>query len=313
MSDEIYQYLSPLGEIFSTNPTKPLYHYTSVQGLSGIVEKKKLWATDARYLNDSSEVSYIASIADELLSIESVIRQHQQEDIRVLQVSLDEWRTSQSRLGGVFVSSLSENQNQLSQWRGYCPPGAGVSIGFDSVELHTSLVPRKVVTVKVLYDLDKQKRIVEGILSYLLDGDVPDAYQGATRTESLQEELHLLLSIAGPVLKHPGFHEEAEWRLIYSEKVFSQLFRYMSDCEPQLFPDPIPSLPVQYRARGTQLVPYVALPLVAHEQDVLDFDSICTGPGTDPVFFEETLKDFLHSKDVAVKRFVPSGIPLRVS
>ena len=32
-----------------------LYHYTTLEGLTGILEHRCLWATHYRYLNDSSE------------------------------------------------------------------------------------------------------------------------------------------------------------------------------------------------------------------------------------------------------------------
>ena len=34
-----------------------LWHYTNLAGLIGIVERRKLWATDLRYLNDSTELA----------------------------------------------------------------------------------------------------------------------------------------------------------------------------------------------------------------------------------------------------------------
>jgi hypothetical protein len=36
---------------------------------------------------------------------------------------------------GIYIFSLSARENMLSQWRGYCPDGAGFSIGFDSRKL----------------------------------------------------------------------------------------------------------------------------------------------------------------------------------
>jgi hypothetical protein len=47
-------------------PTK-LYHYTGLQGLSGILQSNTLWATDFRNLNDSSELVYGAGILCEEL------------------------------------------------------------------------------------------------------------------------------------------------------------------------------------------------------------------------------------------------------
>lgn len=46
-------------EWLKTIPLPPvLYHYTTQTGLLGILQGNCLWATDSRYLSDSSEYSY---------------------------------------------------------------------------------------------------------------------------------------------------------------------------------------------------------------------------------------------------------------
>jgi len=44
-----------------------LYHYTTAEGLRGIVESHELWATAAYYLNDSAEVAYGCKVVSEAL------------------------------------------------------------------------------------------------------------------------------------------------------------------------------------------------------------------------------------------------------
>lgn len=52
-----------------------LYHYTAVDGLHGILEDKQLWATHARYLNDTQEFTYgLDIILDELTRILDEVR-----------------------------------------------------------------------------------------------------------------------------------------------------------------------------------------------------------------------------------------------
>ena len=47
---------------FEANQQKPdsglLYHYTTAEGLKGIIENDEIWATSAYYLNDSAEILY---------------------------------------------------------------------------------------------------------------------------------------------------------------------------------------------------------------------------------------------------------------
>lgn len=50
--------INSVGELFSSEPPQRLYHYTTAEGLRGIVESKILWATDVRYLNDPLEFNH---------------------------------------------------------------------------------------------------------------------------------------------------------------------------------------------------------------------------------------------------------------
>lgn len=51
-----------------SNLPKHLYHYTTLEGLKGIISSNALWATHYKYLNDSSEVDYARSIISEALA-----------------------------------------------------------------------------------------------------------------------------------------------------------------------------------------------------------------------------------------------------
>ncbi|MDD4957648.1 MAG: DUF2971 domain-containing protein [Candidatus Omnitrophica bacterium] len=44
-----------------------LWHYTTLEGLKGIIESNCLWATDYRHLNDSSELNYARGVLQEEL------------------------------------------------------------------------------------------------------------------------------------------------------------------------------------------------------------------------------------------------------
>jgi len=44
-----------------------LWHYTTLEGLMGILKSQRLWATDYRHLNDSSELEYAKSILEDEL------------------------------------------------------------------------------------------------------------------------------------------------------------------------------------------------------------------------------------------------------
>src|SRR5947209_2490740 len=45
-----------------------LFHYTTSEGLRGIIETNCIWATAATYLNDASEIAYGYTVLDEVIS-----------------------------------------------------------------------------------------------------------------------------------------------------------------------------------------------------------------------------------------------------
>src|SRR5215472_6382632 len=46
-------------QLYSGEPQRTLYHYTSLTGLKGIVEQRNFWVSDIRYLNDSEELRHL--------------------------------------------------------------------------------------------------------------------------------------------------------------------------------------------------------------------------------------------------------------
>ena len=47
---------SIISEILDTKVPKSLFHYTSSDGLMGIIRSNKIWTTKIHYLNDKSEI-----------------------------------------------------------------------------------------------------------------------------------------------------------------------------------------------------------------------------------------------------------------
>ena len=310
MADDDGETLASIAKMFSTNPVAPLFLYTDIKGLLGIAESKEIWATDARILNDRSELEYVADITEKIINIRMFTEPESREELRQLKETLQVWRPTHSRPGAIYVCSFSESGNQLSQWRGYCPKGGGISIGFDAVDLHTSMLPRGAITVKVCYKPEEQEAAVKGMLSYLLYGDLSPIYQEASRSESAKDVFTEMLSIVAPVLKHPAFSEEAEWRLIYS-KQYASIFRSMAAAHPEMLPENLPVWRTRYREALQMLVPYVALPLTEPNES-LCIDSVTCGPSPDEALFEETVRGYLDAIGVRVGTYRRSGIPLRL-
>lgn len=54
----IEDYLQDYKVVSKLNNEKILYHYTSVEGIFGILNNNKIWATNMFFLNDISEFKY---------------------------------------------------------------------------------------------------------------------------------------------------------------------------------------------------------------------------------------------------------------
>src|SRR5215213_3016940 len=46
-----------------------LYHYTTAQGLLGILTSKSFWATDLNFQNDAMELKYASNLINEILDV----------------------------------------------------------------------------------------------------------------------------------------------------------------------------------------------------------------------------------------------------
>lgn len=193
-----------------------LYHYTSFNALSGILKERSLWATDLRFVNDSTEFRH----ATDMLSTEIEHR------LQVADVSAGESQdlnSLKSRLVRVepppaYVFSMSKEKNDLSQWRAYSGAG-GVAIGFDRDEL--AAVAKGFELVECEYRPDKQRELIAGFVddsmgvidaarSRLSEQEIHDPATGVFNTKIRPRFTRLAVT-----LKHPDFAAEKETRLAH--------------------------------------------------------------------------------------------------
>src|SRR4030067_1963071 len=57
-----------IDDILETHPQTILYHYTSLNGLLGIVKSRSLWASNIFYFNDASEITYARDILKRVIT-----------------------------------------------------------------------------------------------------------------------------------------------------------------------------------------------------------------------------------------------------
>ena len=148
-------------------PPEVLYHYTSAEGLLGIVQSGEIWSTNVLYLNDSSELSHATEVLRSELDATPL---QLQPNAGTFSMSIPVY--SHDLALDHFVASFCEGSDLLSQWCGY-GTGAGYAIGFlsgglESVAARTANSVRGACTLrKVTYGLDQQKQLIRSRIAVL--------------------------------------------------------------------------------------------------------------------------------------------------
>ena len=161
-------------------PNTILHHYTSAEGLKGIIESNELWATSAYYLNDSAEMFYGYHVLKELL--DDWLSKNPRPDDSITLALARQLRTSfedlfQKRLlRPIYLTCFCEEDNLLSQWRAYGQSG-GYSVGFRVLPkigiFGERLTPEPNIYtcrwIKVEYERTKQLEICRSILEPIFE------------------------------------------------------------------------------------------------------------------------------------------------
>src|ERR1700733_1024403 len=261
-----------------TTPTKPLFHFTSQNGLIGILKSKSMYATDATYLNDSQEVVYAVSLA------KKYFKNRPPKELRFAMEMMNVLDQTESLVGKlpVYVASFSEEPDLLSQWRGYCPQGPGFALCFAADRMATIASAKQWALFKCIYDEAQQIEVIKKIEEHAKSSYDP------TKTSPLHVIFGLTLLSFATVLKHPKFREETEWRAI--QRVGGT-----------------PSI----RAGASTLIPYIDFPLTINATDSLELARLVVGPTPHANLAVRAAKALLQARSVTCPEPVSSEIPFR--
>jgi hypothetical protein len=209
------QLMARLGWLPETR--KMVWHYTTGQGLIGIIESGSIFATQVSCLNDASEIRYAArklreayvrllQDMDEKSPTAKFIRKY----VEVLQD--DDAAPNSSELP-YFVACFTPLEDEVSQWRSYGGGENGYAIGIQTRDL-TGIANSLVA--KVNYIADTHAKLAEeaakATVTYYEEGlravipNWDDVFMAAW---------DYALTQVAPVVKDPGFSMEQEVRVIH--------------------------------------------------------------------------------------------------
>lgn len=201
------------------DPPTLLYHYTTVEGLLGILKSNTLWATHVGYLNDATELTYAHNVIQGALQA----RMGKVTDTIELQL-LERIRgaiTPTNNGDNYFVTCFCEVSDLLSQWRAYGTRGGGYAMGFESRWLQLVADPTTVLALRrVIYDPVVQRTLVNDLLSRavsILECLITE-HDAETCIGHIPSVISFLRDHFAELyftFKDPAFEEEKEWRLVF--------------------------------------------------------------------------------------------------
>lgn len=228
---------------------EPLYHYTNMGGLIGIVSNEQMWFTSIFHLNDPSELGYGVEMALDIL------REHGERGDAAVRAFCAWASHVLVKAGGeifdFYVASFSKAGNDLGQWRAYADNGRGVAIGLSPklfavvADQSTLGAADKTMAAHVIYDRAVcQRNFTEAIqeATAIIGRGQAHATSKLEREEfgkSVARELAVPLFTYAITCKDKAYAHERETRLL------------LVNDRAEL--DPI----IDFRTRGANLVPYV--------------------------------------------------------
>ncbi|WXL26848.1 DUF2971 domain-containing protein [Ectopseudomonas mendocina] len=272
-----------------------LHHYTDVNGLVGIIQNKKLWATDIRFLNDSQEmnagINHIKKICAQHATSNPSDNEVKKATRGLYNVIPDFIQNNLTKRNN-YIVSFSRARDNLRQWMSYCPKNAGYSIEFhvEKILIDGVLEKEKKVVARledVSYNEDKISTILElkdflkeiekHSNSIAINISQPLAKKHQPIMSDLTDAMHRLandLFFHTCAVKPKEFHDEQETRLII---------------QSALAKDHI----TKFRTKSGIIVPYFEYPI-----DPESIKGITIGPNLNMKLAREGLEDFLEKHSI---------------
>jgi Protein of unknown function (DUF2971) len=277
-----------LTDVLNQKPPDTLYHYTTQNGLLGIIKDKEIWATHTQYLNDQQEYLHALKLVHK--EIDSIKQKTTNSKHKILLRDMDEDVYGNESMN-ICVCSFSEVRDSLPQWRAYSGASSGYAIGF-SGELLSNLKQKKnFYLAKCVYALLKQRALIRALVEEVLEENI--------RGEPWKDEYHIpiggnlcaYLHRYAPVLKNFSFKHEREWRIIS---------RPLSCTRAQF----------DFRPGNSMLIPYYKFSLV--DADVpFQINRIIVGPTPHPEQAKMAAESLLVRHGLRNVPVINSKVPYR--
>jgi hypothetical protein len=260
-----------------------LTHYTTLGGLMGILDNNTVWASNALFLNDKSELLHGFEAAKLAVKVSTANAERKWIKAVIEELSIIE----DDGLADAFITCFCERHDVLSLWRGYGATEQGVAITFDGPKIarqlgkagsHPSKVIYAEVTTVQKFRTELKKEIAE-LREW--EDDV-----GELEPDEIKEDARKIIAKLLPRFKHNGFRDEREFRFVV----------HGAD-----------DASVKFRTKGSVIIPYITLPVGPK----LPIKFITVGPGSDVELTRKSVERYLRAKGYKNAEVRSSKVPYR--
>jgi len=277
-------------------PLSPmLYHYTSVEGLLGILDNRTIWVTKSDFLNDYSELVYLRQVYAELLDRLKAERDEMAESgpfYRMLKAAGDRlddpaWLQEQE----LFVLSLTHHGDSYTMWSNFSGHH-GYNIQIDCkalIGIWESEGIKPLCRGMIVYDREEQAGMLYRELQAVYRAWQPGgaAEDGTAQAGELVDGMLERFKIYGIFFKDACFLEEREYRIVFTAGRDG----------------------VKFRLRNGAVIPYIEVPAGSRATNPI-YD-ITIGPKLNIDIAEKGMAYYLRVKGYEGARVIRSRIPLR--
>lgn len=268
-------------------PPRFISHYTTLEGLKGIIDSKSLWASNASFLNDKSELDHALATSEQVIRKLIDLGSHST-SVRLIERGFNKLKKGVKP--DTFVACFCADDDNLSQWRGYGGHTQGVSITFGRAPLTRRLISHKPMFCKIIYSkYTTASKVAAELVKELDEFEELKQLIGFTTASEKNKWLMTVIGRLLPRFKHIGFKDEREWRYVF---------------QPE-----IETTEVKFRVSDVKIVPYI---IVGETIDLLPITSVKVGPGPDQELTAQSIKNFLSTKGYTTVEVKTSDIPFRV-
>lgn len=289
-----------------------LYHYTTAEGVRGIVENREFMATKSDFLNDKLEFQYAVEVMERLTEkyiVNASLRERffsklkkEIDQLGIIAPACDDHDCREDGLS-FYVVAFSKLQNNALLWaeftdfKGYC-------LEFDYTKLVEGFQHRVFLHGTVIYDEKEQMNgLLESLLSCIrnlqengmmdLEGffeEEAEISEGSL--DKLVMEMAVVVSVYAMFFKKSFFEGEEEYRFI-----FPPIINELGVAKPD------------FRLLDQIFLPYIMVEF-DREMKEIPLESVMVGAKNNSDIAVRGMKYFLHSQGLEIPVLL-SDIPLR--